>query len=365
MATFPISIQRGSSQHRAFQIIGFALVGALLLRAGLTWNNAGLGKLTDVFIIAIAVTGLNLLVGFTGQISIGHSAFFGIGAYTTAILVKTYGWTPGWTLIPAVVVCFIVGVIVGVPALRLKGLYLALVTLALGVAFPNLLNRYDGLTGGPLGIKSLRYLPPDWTPFEGRKDTAKWMFWLSLALLIVVAIVASNLLRSRMGRAMVAVRDNETAAAVMGVNRALVKTVVFGISAAMAGLAGSLFALKLTLVDPMLFTLVLSIEFLVAMVIGGIASTWGPFVGAFVFVYLRDNAKSFGEARNIDGIGGVAFGALLIVLMFAASGGLVGLARQMKAKVVRVLPKVPILSAPASDTVESAEPGTGSSEPQP
>ncbi len=364
MARFPVSIERGSSQHRALQVLGFALVGAFLVRAGLTWSDSGLGKLTDVFIIAIAVTGLNLLVGFTGQISIGHSAFFGIGAYTTAILVKTYDWTPGWTFLPAIVVCFVVGVIVGIPALRLKGLYLALVTLALGVAFPNLLNRYTSLTGGPLGIKSVRYLPPDWTPFEGRKDTDKWMFWLSLFMLIVVAVVASNLLRSRIGRAMVAVRDNETAAAVMGVNRAVVKTVVFGISAAMAGLAGSLFTLKLTLADPTLFTLVLSIEFLVAMVIGGIASTWGPFVGAFVFVYLRDNAKSFGEDRGIDGIGGVAFGALLIIVMFVASGGLVGLSRQIKAKVLRVLPKVPTPRAPTGGTVIAAEPGSGSPEPQ-
>jgi branched-chain amino acid transport system permease protein len=363
MARRPILIERGSPQHRALQILGFAVVGAFLLRAGLTWNNSGLSKLTDVFIIAIAVTGLNLLVGFTGQISIGHSAFFGIGAYTTAILVKTYGWTPGWTFFPAVVLCFAVGVIVGVPALRLKGLYLALVTLALGVAFPNLLNRYTSLTGGPLGIKSVRYLPPDWTPFDGRKDTAKWLYWLSLVLLIVAAVVASNLLRSRIGRAMVAVRDNETAAAVMGVNRALVKTVVFGISAAMAGLAGSLFTLKLTLADPTLFTLVLSIEFLVAMVIGGIASTWGPFVGAFVFVYLRDNAKSFGEEQGIDGLGGVTFGVLLIVVMFVASGGLVGLSRQIKAKVLRVLPKVPTPAVPPGGTVATTETGTGSPEP--
>lgn len=363
MARRPIVIERGSAQHRTLQVVGFAVVGLFLLRAGLTWSNAGLGKLTDVFIIAIAVTGLNLLVGFTGQISIGHSAFFGLGAYTTAILVDTYEWTPGWTFLPAIAVCFVLGVIVGVPALRLKGLYLALVTLALGVAFPNILNRYTSITGGPLGIKGVRYLPPDWTPFDGRKDTAKWLFWLSLVLLIVVAVLASNLLRSRIGRAMVAVRDNETAAAVMGVNRALVKTVVFGISAAMAGLAGSLFTLKLTLADPTLFTLVLSIEFLVAMVIGGIASTWGPVIGALVFVYLRDNAKSFGEEQGIDGIGGVAFGVLLIVVMFAASGGLVGLTRQLKAKVLRVMPRVPAPVATGSGTVRGAELGQGSPEP--
>lgn len=363
MARMPYVLERGSVQHRTLQVVGFALVGAFLLRSGLTWDNAGLGKLTDVFIIAIAVTGLNLLVGFTGQISIGHSAFFGIGAYTTAILVDTHEWTPGWTFLPAVVVCFVVGVIVGVPALRLKGLYLALVTLALGVAFPNLLNRYTSITGGPLGIKGVRYLPPDWTPFDGRKDTAKWLFWLSLALLIVVAVVASNLLRSRIGRAMVSVRDNETAAAVMGVNVPVVKTVVFGISAAMAGLAGSLFTLKLTLADPTLFTLVLSIEFLVAMVIGGIASTWGPLIGALVFVYLRDNAKSFGEDQGIDGIGGVAFGVLLIVVMFVASGGLVGLARRFRLKVVRVLPRVPRPATAPAGTVAVVDASSGSDDP--
>lgn len=343
----PYMVRRGAAAHRALQVAGFGLVGLFLVRAGLTWNGPGLSKLTDAFIIAIAVTGLNLVVGYTGQISLGHSAFFGIGAYTTAILVKDHGWTPGWTLLPAIVLCFVVGVIVGVPALRLKGIYLALVTLALAVAFPNILNRYVSITGGAQGIKSIRYLPPEWTPFDGRKDLNKWFFWLSLAVLVVAAILASNLLRSRVGRAMIAVRDNETAAAVMGVNRALVKTVVFGLSAAIAGVAGSIFALNLGLVDPVLFTLLLSINFLVAMVVGGTASTWGPFVGAITFVYVRDFAKEIGENNDIDGLGGLIFGVLLIALMFVAPGGIVGLLRLGKSKVLRIVPRPPTLTARA------------------
>jgi branched-chain amino acid transport system permease protein len=357
MAALPLNLKQGSAVHRAIQAVVVLALVLFALRAATTWNRSGLSLLTDALIIAIAVTGLNLLVGFTGQISIGHSAFFGIGAYTTAILVDTYGWSPGWTFFPSVAVCFVVGVVVGLPALRLKGIYLALVTLALAVAFPSLLNRYESVTGGAEGIKGLRYLPPSWTGLEGRSDLAVWFFWLALGLLLITSLMARNLLRSRVGRSMIATRDNETAAEVMGVNIALVKTGVFGVSAAMAGLAGSVFALKLTLVDPTLFTLILSIELLVGMVIGGAALLWGPIVGSLVLVYGRDLAKSIGEDNNIDGLGGIMFGVLLIVLMFAAPQGLVGLWRRLRIKVVRILPKPPVSAAPPpTPSVDSHEP---------
>jgi branched-chain amino acid transport system permease protein len=367
MATsFPIDVQRGSTLHRVGQVVLFGLVALFFLRAGLTWNRSGLGQLTDALLFATAAIGLNLLVGVTGQVSIGHSAFFGMGAYTSAILVSKYDVTPGWTFPVVVVLCFVVGMVVGLPALRLKGVYLALVTIAFATMFTQLLNwsRLAWLTGGPIGIKNIGYLPPEWTPFDGRKDLAKWFFWLTLVVFLICAAIASSLIRSRFGRAMVAVRDNETAAAVMGVNRAAVKTLVFGLSASMAGIAGSLFALKLTLVEPVVqfFTLFGSIFLLVMVVIGGAGSTWGPLVGAMIFVYVRDRANSVGEGEGvfgllegtrIGGLGGIVFGIGLIVLVFVAPFGVVGLLRKGRAKVVRVMPRPPVAAghAPSAPTI--------------
>jgi branched-chain amino acid transport system permease protein len=368
MAITPRTVIRGSALHRLGQLALFGAFALFFLRAGLAWNRTGLGLLTDAIILAIVVTGLNLITGFTGQISIGHSAFFGMGAYTTAMLVDKRDWTPGWTFPVAVAVCFVFGCLVGLPALRLKGIYLALVTLGLAVAFPAILNyKYlTDFTEGSIGIKNLQYLPPEWTPFDGRADLPKWLFWLSLTMFLLVALLSSNLLRSRIGRAMVAVRDNETAAAVMGVDRSVTKTVVFGLSAAFAGLAGSLFALKLTLVEPVLplFTILGSIVFLVAMVIGGAASTWGPLVGALFYTYVNDFARTQGEERGVDGLGGVIFGVLLILLARFAPFGVVGYLRKARARFVRVVPKPPVVAAapplqgvPAAATVTTAAPG--------
>jgi branched-chain amino acid transport system permease protein len=344
MAVTPRIIHRGSLAHRLGQLAVFGGFALFLFRAGTEWNRSGLGLLTDALILAIAITGLNLITGYTGQISIGHSAFFALGAYTTAILIDTHGWTPGWTFPISALVCFVLGFLVGLPALRLKGLYLALVTLGLAVAVPALL-KYRNLaeyTGGALGIKDLRYLPPAWTPFTGRAEVHLWMFWLTVFFLVLCSLLASNMVRSRIGRAMVAIRDNETAAAVMGVDRSITKTVVFGLSAAMTGVAGSLFALKLTLVDPLipLFTILGAITFLVAMVIGGAASTWGPIVGALFFTYVNDFARTQGEERGIDGLGGVIFGVLLIVLARFAPFGVVGLLRKTRARFVIVIPRI-------------------------
>ena len=365
---WPKDVRRGSAWHRVGQLVLFGLVALFFIRAGLSWNRSGIGQLTDMLLFATAAVGLNLLVGVTGQISLGHSAFFGLGAYTSAVLVGKYGWTPGWTFPVAIVLCFAVGMVVGLPALRLKGVYLALVSIALATTFTQLLNwdRLAWLTGGPIGIKGLSYLPPSWTPFEGRADLGKWFFWIALVTFVICSLIASSIIRSRFGRSMVAVRDNETAAAVMGVNLAAVKTLVFGLSAAMAGIAGSIFALKLTLVEPVVqfFTLFGAIFLLVMVVLGGAGSTWGPLVGAFIFVYVRDWASGVGEGNGvfglfegtrIGGLGGIVFGVLLIVIVFVAPFGAVGLARKGRAKLVRVLPRPPQLpGAPSTQQSESA-----------
>jgi branched-chain amino acid transport system permease protein len=363
----PRVVYRGSALHRVGQLLLFGAVALFFLRAGTAWSRTDLGMLTDAIILAIVATGLNLLTGYTGQISIGHSAFFGLGAYTTAMLMDKRDWTAGWTFPIVIVGCFLVGVIVGLPALRLRGIYLALVTLGLAVAFPALLNYKElvEFTGGAIGIKNLAYLPPEWTPLDGRGELHKWNFWLALTVFLICALIASNLLRSRMGRAMVAVRDNETAAAVMGVDRAIVKTVVFGISASMAGIAGSVFALKLSLVEPAigLFTILGAITFLVIVVIGGAASTWGPLVGALVYTYVSDWARDTGEEHDIAGLAGVLFGALLILFARFAPFGAVGGLKLLRSKFVLVVPRPPTRaaapgSAPDAPTTLAGEAAT-------
>jgi branched-chain amino acid transport system permease protein len=340
-----------------------------MFRAVNEWSRSGLGLLADALIIAIAVTGLNLITGYTGQLSLGHAAFFAIGAFTSAMLVtgKVWTpfitdnvWTPGWTMIAAAVLCFLVGMVVGIPALRLKGIYLALVTLVFTEAVRAVLKyeEFEGVTGGAAGIKGFNYLPPSWTGLDGRADLVTWFFWLSLGILVVVSVLSAGLMRSRIGRAMVAVRDNETAAAVMGVNLFTTKTIVFGLSGAIAGVAGSLYALKLSLVeaDIPLFGLFGSVTLLVAMVVGGAAQNWGPFVGAMFYVFVNDFARSVGEepadsiffgwlvdeGTKINGLGGVTFGVLLILFARFVPFGAVGTMRLWRSRVVQVIPRIPV-----------------------
>jgi branched-chain amino acid transport system permease protein len=384
----PKRVVRGGWENWVGRILLFGGVGLFMFRAVTEWSRSGLGLLTDALIIAIAVTGLNLITGYTGQLSLGHAGFFAIGAFISAMLVtgKIWTpfvddniWTPGWTLPAAAIVCFLIGMVVGIPALRLKGIYLALVTLVFTEAV-RAFFKYDeiaGVTGGATGIKGLSYLPPSWTGLDGRADLVTWFFWLSLVILILVSVLGAGLVRSRIGRAMVAVRDNETAAAVMGVNLFTIKTVVFGISGAIAGVAGSLYALKLTLVDAdvPLFGLFGSVTLLVALVVGGAAQNWGPFVGAMFYVFVNDFARSVGEdpsgsilfrwivdeGTKINGLGGVTFGILLILFARFVPFGAVGTARMWRSRIVQVVPRIP-LPAGAGAPVEAPDDSTSEGE---
>jgi branched-chain amino acid transport system permease protein len=241
-------------------------------------------------------------------------------------------------------------------------------------------DRIEGVTGGATGIKGFNYLPPSWTGLDGRADLVKWFFWLSLGILILVSILSAGLIRSRIGRAMVAVRDNETAAAVMGVNLFSIKTVVFGLSGAIAGVAGALYALKLTLVeaDVPIFGLIGSVTLLVAMVVGGAAQNWGPFVGAMFYVFVNDFARSVGEnpsdsvlgffvdeGTKLNGLGGVVFGVLLILFARFVPFGAVGTMRIWRAKVVQVVPRLPIPAAAMASATAAAEPNAGRAEAEP
>src|SRR2546428_3013845 len=230
-------------------------------------------QLTLVLVYAIALLGLNILTGYNGQISLGHGAFYALGAYCAAILMDRFG-APYWATIPAAgVVCLVAGFLFGLPALRLEGLYLALATFALGVAMPQLL-KYHALekwTGGVQGIVIAKPAPPFGLPLS----PDQWLDFFTLAITVVMFILGWNLLRGRIGRALVAIRDQHIAAEAMGIHNALYKSLAFGVSAMFTGVAGALGALAVQFVPPDSFGVFLSIVFLVGTVVGGLSPISG------------------------------------------------------------------------------------------
>ena len=376
----PIRLAQGSAAHWALRALGVLLVAYVVLTPAFRdLTPSQLGELTDIAVLALAALSLNLLIGFTGQISIGHSAFFGVGAYTLAILVGDHDWSPGWTYPVTAVVCFVVGALVGIPALRLKGLYLALVTLALAQIFPALVRKFDDLTGGSQGIGGLRYDAPAWTGLEaGRRGRSEWLYWLAIGVFFIGYLLVRNLVKSRVGRAMIAVRDNSTAASVMGVHVAATKTIAFGLSASLAGMAGCTFALRQTQATPdnVNFTIVGAIVFLVIMVVGGAGSLMGPLVGAFVYYrgdqftreiptksWLPESFRDFLQGR--PNLATIVFAATLIILMFVAPSGLVGLGKRIGARFVVVQPAPPGHHAPMASDSPSALVAEGDDAPPP
>jgi len=281
----------------------------------------------QVLILAIALLGLNLLTGFNGQISLGHGAFFAIGGYGTAILIVKLG-LPYWAAIPiAGVVCYGAGFLFGFPALRFGGLYLALATFALAVATPQILiyKGFDAYTGGSMGLQLTR---PQ-APFGLRLSGDQWLYLVCLAFAAALYWAASNLVRGRIGRALIAIRDQPIAAEAMGVNAALFKTSCFGVSALYAGVAGGLSAIVVGFVSPESFGLPLSLAFLVGLVVGGLGSLGGMLFGALFIEFVPNIADqltvSFGESAKA--LPGAVYGVLLILVMAAMPMGAAGVAR--------------------------------------
>jgi branched-chain amino acid transport system permease protein len=281
----------------------------------------------QVLILAIALLGLNLLTGFNGQISLGHGAFFAIGGYGTAILMVKLG-VPYWAAIPiAGAVCFGAGFLFGFPALRFGGLYLALATFALAVATPQILSYkgFDAFTGGAMGLQVAKPRPPFGLPFS----VDQWLYLACLAWAAALYWAASNLVRGRVGRALIAIRDQPIAAETMGIDAALYKTTCFGVSALYAGVAGGLSAIVVGFVSPESFGLPLSLAFLVGMVVGGLASLGGALFGALFIEFVPNIADqltvSFGEGAKA--LPGAIYGVLLILVMAAMPMGAAGAAR--------------------------------------
>ena len=297
----------------------------------------------QALILAIAIMGLNILVGYSGQLSLGHGAFMALGAYASAILTQRYHMDFLVTIPIAAVLTGVIGFLFGVPALRLSPLYLALGTFALAVVTPSLIKRPDDLTGGVRGILIAQPDPPQFAQsiFGAVTGTAmtsdQWIYYVCLFATLVLFWLAWNLARRRPGRAMRAIRDAEVAAAASGIFVAGYKTLAFGISAFYAGTAGSLFALSTGFVSPDAFPVSLSIQLLVGAVVGGLASTPGPLLGAIFAYFLPIGSNQWVPSQTwipdqitttVKNAGpAVSYGVVLILVMMFAPNGLVGLVR--------------------------------------
>lgn len=322
-----LTVERDSPQHRRLKLAGFALLAVVALAIPFLFGPYRVSQFTLVLIYAVAVLGLNLLVGYSGQISLGHGAFFALGAYTGAILLDRTSVPHLLTVPAAALVCFAAGLALGLPALRLRGLYLALVTLAIAIATPVLIKRFDSLTGGSQGIAVDQ---PQAPASSGLADD-QFLYVLALVVAAPMFWLAAGMVRRDVGRALIAVRDDETVAKTMGVNLAVFKTRAFGLSAAYAGVAGSLFVFSNGFVAPESFTLVVSFSFLAAVVVGGLATVAGALFGALFIVFVPVWSSDVNEALS-----GVIYGAALIACMYAFRGGIMGLLRNAFGRIVEV-----------------------------
>ena len=303
--------------------LGLALVLAAALMLPFVVSNYRTFQFTLVLVYAIALLGLNILTGYNGQISLGHGAFYAIGAYVAAILMDKFG-VPYWLTVPvAGAVCLGVGFLFGLPALRLEGLYLALATFALGVSMPQLL-KYKLLENWTGGVQGIVIVKPE-APFSlfGMKLSAdQWLYLFTLAVTIIMFVLAWNLLRGRIGLAWVAIRDSHVAATAMGVDTAWYKSLAFGVSAMYTGVAGALGAIAVQFVAPDSFNVLLSISLLVGVVVGGLASIPGAIFGGLFIQFIPNVADQISKAAPWA-INGIA----LIGFMFLMPSGINGAIR--------------------------------------
>jgi branched-chain amino acid transport system permease protein len=285
----------------------------------------------------IAIVGLNLLTGYTGQISLGHGALMAVGGYTTAALVVHEHWRDVWTIPLAGVAAGIVGFLIGLPALRLSGLYLALATFAFAVAMPSLLRKFSGLTGGGEGLRLLEQAPLQVTGLGGTVTVFghsmtqnHFLYYLTWGIGLIGFLVAWLIVRGRFGRTFRAVRDSEVAAASVGIGLARTKTLAFALSGVYAGVAGSLLAIQDEIVNPLTFTFLLSILILVGAVVGGLGSLPGMVLGALFVQYLPDLSTRVSSAQGVpDLVYGLAIILVMILLPTGAGGLLKRLARPL------------------------------------
>ncbi len=388
-----VTLRQGTPGHRAYVIGAWVLVALGLLYIvfahSLPVTLFSLDKafritqLNDVVAFAVAILGLNLVIGYSGQLSLGQSAFVGLGAYTTIILVADHGWSYFATIPVSAALCFVVGLVVGLPALRIRGLYLAIVTLAVAYVFPSLVLKFESLTGGPNGKKPPRgtaeMVAPSWMPFadDGRIATPLWTFCVLTVMAILLFVGARNYIKSRPGRAVIAVRDNQTSASISGVNLALYKAMAFGVSAAYGGLAGSMLMINRPFASDIQFGLTLAIFLVVGLVAGGAGTISGAVPGALIYVFVpyfvaqwtTDPSGMPPGVRQVtkplfdwlqgrpgaDAVSGVFFGVGLLILVFLLPGGFIAGMRKLRARFVQVVPHPSWLADVAAETGQKVQ----------
>jgi branched-chain amino acid transport system permease protein len=288
-------------------------------------------QIAEVACYVVAVAGLTVLVGLSGQISIGNGAFMAIGAYAAALMTIHLGWPLEAVLVASAAIAALGGAVVGVAAARLRGPYLAGATLMLAVALPSLATKYAGVFGGDQGLSVSLTVPGFLGPTF---PLTRWQAWLTCAAALITLVLLANLARSRVGRSWRAVRDDEVAAALSGLNVARLRILAFVVSAACAGLAGALLAVTTSIVSPGAFTLTLSIALLTAAVLGGLGSlagaVWGSLVLVLVPTYITDVAASHGLSSSAgSNIPVAAYGVVLIVVMLLFPDGIQGALRRL------------------------------------
>lgn len=359
------TFKEGSSQHRTFRIVTWTLFGLFLIALPyiLTamFGEFQVARMNKAIYLGVAILGLNLVIGYSGLIALGHSAFLGLGAFVTTTLIMDHGWDYWMTIPVSMLAAFVVGVLLGIPALRIKGLYLALLTVAFAAVFPTLakLDKWGiaDRTGGVNGRNiTEKIVAPDWVQAilfidDTPDQQAIYRYFIILALAIVAFWSVSNLLKSRPGRAIVAIRDNETGAAVSGVNLPLYKTITFGISAAIGGLGGVMWAMNTAFVHELDFGFAqLAVPLLVGLVIGGVATIEGGIFGALVFVFVGEFTRNLG----LDILSQALFGIILILVTFFAPGGLAGLYKSIRSRIVQVIPQPPEGAMVADEPADTA-----------
>ena len=296
-----------------------AIVVLLLLLAPFVVGDYFTYQAAQVLVYAIAIMGLALLIGYTGQISVGHGALFAVGAYTTAILWARYDVPYPLTIVLAALASFVVGLLLGIPALRIRGIYLALVTLALALLLTPVLKRFKDVTGGVFGMSVPVVDPP--LPIA----PVHWMYVLTVVASLAGILLLRNLLSSRIGLALTAVRDNETMAAAMGVDVRTCKILAFAIASAFAGVGGSLYALLAEYVAPDSFTVALSTSFVVAAMVGGVRSIAGAFLGALFIVLVPDITNTFSHSLTQ-----LVMAVAILIIIYMQPTGIVGLSATLQ-----------------------------------
>jgi branched-chain amino acid transport system permease protein len=316
-----------------FALTGYAVLLLVACALPFVVSEYRTFQFTLVLIYSIALLGLNILTGYNGQISLGHGAFYAIGAYCAAILMDKAG-IPYWATIPvAGAVCLVAGFLFGLPALKLEGLYLALATFALGVSLPQLL-KYHHLEEWTGGVQGIVITKPDAPEFLGALGLAlnqdQWLYFFTLGVTVVMFLLGWNLLRGRLGRAMMAIRDNHIAAETMGVDNAMVKSLTFGVSAMFTGIAGALGAIAIQFVAPDSFNIFLSLTFLIGIVVGGLASIPGALYGALFIQFVPNIADEISKAAPW-----AIFGLFLIGFTYLMPMGIAGAIRLGLARLTR------------------------------